>query len=264
VQSPHRWNPEGYSKSSSAQYEWAMALIEGISLRGDERILDIGCGDGRISAHLARLVPEGSVVGLDSSADMICYARSAFSGIHSLSFQLGDASSLPFEEEFDLAVSFACLHWIADQLPVLEGVRRSLVPGGRFVMQCGGRGNAARVFDLTDELTALPQWRSYLSGFPFPYHFYLPEDYRVWLAQAGLLCSRAELVGREMVHQGQEGLEGWIRNTWLPYTERLPDRLRGGFVSGIAAAYLERYPLDELGRSHVQMVRLEVEADRPA
>lgn len=261
--SDHRWNPDDYSKSSSAQYQWAMALINRLDLQGDERILDIGCGDGRITAHLAGLVAKGRVVGLDSSADMIGYARSAFSAEPRLSFQIGDASSLPFAGEFDLAVSFACLHWIADHLPVLAGVRRSLVPGGRFVMQCGGRGNAARILDLTGEIAAQPEWRQHFTGFAFPYHFYGPEEYRIWLEQAGLVCRRAELVEKDMVHQGQAGLEGIIRNTWLPYTERLPEHLRGGFISRIAAAYLERYPPDELGRAHVQMMRLEVEASRP-
>lgn len=261
--SNHRWNPDDYSKSSSAQYQWAMALISRLPLRGDERILDIGCGDGRVTAHLAGLVPQGRVVGLDSSPHMVDYARSAFAGHPRLSFQLGDASRLPFGEEFDLAVSFACLHWIEDHLPVLQGVSRSLVPKGRFLMQCGGRGNAARILDLTEEIAALPKWRQYFRGFAFPYHFYGPDEYRIWLEQAGLVCRRVELVGKDMVHQGREGLEGIIRNTWLPYTERLPEHLRGGFISRIAAAYLERYPPDELGRAHVQMMRLEVEASRP-
>ena len=85
----------------------------------------------------------------------------------------------------------------------------------------------------------------------------------IWLAEAGLRPHRVELVPKDMVHQGQAGLEGIIRNTWLPYTERLPAHLRDEFVQQIARRYLERYPLDEKGRAHVQMMRLEVEAERP-
>ncbi len=261
--SAHRWNPDDYSKSSSAQYQWAMTLIDRLSLRGDERILDIGCGDGRITAFLADLASEGQAVGLDSSEDMIRYASSAFSGHPRLSFQVGDASRLPFVEQFDLVVSFACLHWIADHLPVLQGVQRSLVPGGRFLMQCGGRGNAAAILEMTGEISSEPRWRQYFKGFAFPYHFYGPEEYRVWLEQAGLVCLRAELVAKDMVHTGQAGLEGIIRNTWLPYTERLPEHMKSEFISQNAAAYLEKYPLDERGQAHVQMMRLEVEAERP-
>ncbi|MFZ3148417.1 MAG: methyltransferase domain-containing protein [Methanothrix sp.] len=259
----HKWDPADYLKSSSAQYNWAMALIAGLKLHGDERILDIGCGDGRITAHLAGLVPNGSVLGVDLSPEMICFAADQHGNHLNLSFQVADASELHFSEKFDLVVSFACLHWIKDHLSVLKSVQQSLVPGGRFLMQCGGRGNAARILDLTGDLTTSPLWEEYFSGFSFPYNFYGPEEYGTWLAEAGLRPLRAELVAKDMIHQGQEGLEGIIRNTWLPYTERLPVHLRDEFVKEIAGRYLERYPLDENGQAHVQMMRLEVEAEKP-
>lgn len=259
----HKWDPADYQKSSSAQYNWAMALIAGLKLVGEESILDMGCGDGRVTAHLAGLVPDGSVLGIDLSAEMIRFAAEKYADRPNLSFQVGDASDLHFTEQFDLVVSFACLHWIADHVPVLKGVQGSLVPGGHFLMQCGGRGNAARILDLTGDLTASPPWKEYFSDFSFPYHFYGPEEYRTWLAEAGLLPRRVELVSKDMVHQGQAGLEGIIRNTWLPYTERLPAILRDDFVKQVAGRYLERYPLDENGLAHVQMMRLEVEAEKP-
>ena len=259
----HKWDPADYQKSSSAQYNWAMALIAGLKLDGDERILDIGCGDGRITAHLAGLVSNSSVLGIDLSPEMISFAAGKYADHPNLSFRVGDASELHFAEEFDLVVSFACLHWVKDHLSVLKSVQKSLVPGGHFLMQCGGRGNAARILDLTGDLVASPSWKEYFSGFSFPYHFYGPEEYRVWLAEAGLRSRRVELVAKDMVHQGQAGLEGIIRNTWLPYTERLPAHLRDGFVKEIAGRYLERYPLDEKGQAHVQMMRLEVEAEKP-
>ncbi|MDD2755001.1 MAG: methyltransferase domain-containing protein [Methanothrix sp.] len=259
----HNWNPADYEKSSSAQFNWAMALIADLLLEGDERILDIGCGDGRITAHLAGLVPNGSVLGIDLSPEMIGFASSKHAGQTNLSFQVGDASSLHFIEQFDLVVSFACLHWIPDHLPVLKSVQQSLVPGGRFLMQCGGRGNAARILDLTGDLIKSLRWKEYFIGFSFPYHFYGPQEYSLWLAEAGLRPLRTELVAKDMIHQGQAGLEGIMRNTWLPYTQRLPAHLQGEFVKEIAGMYLDRYPLDENGQAHVQMMRLEVEAEKP-
>jgi trans-aconitate methyltransferase len=259
----HKWNPADYEKSSSAQYNWAMALIADLKLDGEERILDIGCGDGRITAYLAGLVPNGSVLGIDLSPEMIGFASSKCADQTNLSFQVGDATSLNFIEQFDLVVSFACLHWIKDHLTVLKSVQQSLVPGGRFLMQCGGRGNAARILDLTSDLIKSPQWKEYFTKFSFPYHFYGPQDYKPWLAEAGLRPLRTELVAKDMIHQGQAGLEGIIRNTWLPYTQRLPAHLQGEFVREIAGMYLDRYPLDENGQAHVQMMRLEVEAEKP-
>jgi trans-aconitate 2-methyltransferase len=262
----HKWDPADYEKSSSAQYEWAMKLISRLKVAEDERILDIGCGDGRITARLAALVPKGEVVGIDLSPEMRDFAKERFpkGDYPNLSFMPGDASGLDFQEEFDLVVSFACLHWVKDQLPVLEGIRRSLRRGGRVLLQFGGKGNAAALLDVTEELTKSEKRSDYFRGFQFPYHFYGPEEYRVWLAQAGLQCIRAELVQKDMVHQGKDGLEGIIRVTWLPYLERLPESLRQEFVEEVARRYLERYPLDGQGRAHVRMMRLEVEAERPS
>jgi len=259
----HKWNPADYERSSSAQYGWAMALISELKLCGDERILDIGCGDGRITAHLAGMVPDGSVLGVDLSPEMVGFASRKHVDQANLSFRVADASLLPFCQQFDLVVSFACLHWIKDQMPVLRSVRQSLVPGGRFLMQCGGRGNAARILELTGEVINAPPWKEYFSGFSFPYHFYGPDEYRSWLEEAGLLPRRVQLIAKDMVHQGQAGLEGIVRNTWLPYTQRLPVGLQGRFVTEIAGRYLERYPLDENGQAHVQMMRLGWRAEKP-
>ena len=261
----HRWNPADYERSSSAQFAWAMALIDGLDLRGRESVLDIGCGDGRITAHLASLVPDGRVVGIDLSPEMVRFAREKHpqEEHRNLSFGVGDASRLTFLEEFDLTVSFACLHWVADHLAVLKGVRRSLRPGGRLLFQCGGRGNAARILDLTGDLIKSERWARYFQDFVFPYHFYGPEEYGPWLGEAGLRARRVELVPKDMVHQSQEGLEGIIRNTWLPYTERLPEDLRPEFIGDVARRYIERFPPDGNGAVHVQMMRLEVVAERP-
>ncbi len=261
----HKWNPGDYEKSSTAQYAWAMGLISSLKTVGNERILDIGCGNGKITACLAELVPEGEVVGIDISLEMVDYARRTYTSERhpNLSFQIGDASNLGFSEEFDIAVSFACLHWVKDHLPVLKGVFNSLVPGGRVLFQCGGRGNAADILTATEELIRTAAWSEYFQDADFPYNFYGPEEYREWMAQAGLKIIRAELIPKDMVHEGVRGLEGFIETTWLPYLERLPDSGRREFIMEVARRYIERYPLDENGRAHVKMMRLEVAAERP-
>jgi trans-aconitate 2-methyltransferase len=111
-----------------------------------------------------------------------------------------------------------------------------------FSCSTGGRGNAAWILDLTGELIKSPPWKEYFSGFSFPYHFYGPQEYTTWLAEAGLRSLRAELVAKKMIHLDQAGPEGIIRNTWLPA------HLQGEFVKDIAKRYLERYPRDEKGQ----------------
>ena len=260
----HKWDPKVYEKSSSAQQKWAEELLSRISIRGDERILDIGCGDGKITAEVAMLVPGGSVLGLDNSREMLSFARERFPPVSwpNLEFQYGDASKLQHVDEFDLILSFACLHWVQDHRPVLEGIKRSLKNGGRVLMQFGGLGNAAGILKVVDELISEEKWSGYFEPFQFPYGFYGPDEYRTWLELAGLKAWRVELVAKDMVQAGREGLVSWFKSTWLPYIERVPEDLRMDFIDEVVDRYITAYPLDDKGYVHVGMVRLEVEAEK--
>ncbi len=260
----HRWDPKVYERSSSAQQKWAEELLSRISIRGDEKILDIGCGDGKITAEVALLVPRGSVAGLDNSREMLSFARNRFSpeSWPNLEFQFGDASDLKYEDEFDLVLSFACLHWVQDHGPVLEGIKRSLKNGGRILMQFGGLGNAAGILEIIDELISRRKWSGYFEGFKFPYGFFGPDEYRDWLDRAGLMVLRVELVPKDMIQAGREGLVSWFRATWLPYIERVPGPLREDFINEVVDRYIRAHPLDDKGNVHVEMVRLEVEAEK--
>ena len=135
------------------------------------------------------------------------------------------------------------------------------MPSGRVLLQFGGKGNAEELLTITENLIQDDKWSGYFKDFNFPYHFYGPLEYREWLKQSGLKAKRVDLVPKDMVHAGKKGLEGIIRNTWLPYTERLPEELRQEFVSEIADRHIERYPLAE-GLVNVKMARLEVEAEK--
>lgn len=258
----HRWDPKTYEKSSSAQKRWAEELISRISIQGDERVLDIGCGDGKITAQISRLVPRGSVVGLDNSPEMLSFARSQFPAEEwpGLEFQHGDARDLQYDCEFDLILSFAALHWVFDHRPVLAGIRRSLKSGGRLFVQFGGRGNAASVLDIAGKMIAEGKWSAFFEGFSFPYAFYGPEEYRTWLDDSGLRTIQVELLQKDMVQKGRSGLASWIESTWLPYIERVPEKLRSDFINTVVQRYIQLNPPDHNGDIHVGMVRLEAEA----
>jgi trans-aconitate 2-methyltransferase len=147
---------------------------------------------------------------------------------------------------------------------VLDGVSRALRPGGRLIFQMGGRGNAADLVEVLDELVGQARWRSYFTDFEFPYGFYGTEEYGDWLEAAGLEARRIELVAKDLSHPGQEGFEGWFRTTWLPFTERVPQDQRAVFIDAVVGGYLMAHPPDAGGATHLGMVRLEVEALRPA
>ncbi|MFH1845422.1 MAG: NAD(+) diphosphatase [bacterium] len=259
------WDARDYQHSSAVQQQWALDLLDVLKLQSDERLLDLGCGDGKVTAEIAGRLTAGSVVGIDSSAAMVELASRTFPATTypNLSFQLADAAALPFTNEFDVVFSSATLHWVADHQRVLAGIRNSLRPGGRLLLQMGGAGNAEKIFAVVSELSAEPSWRSYFADFTFPYAFHGPADYAVWLPEAGLAPQRLELIPKDMVHSDRDALAGWIRTTWLPYTQRLPEGNRDEFIAELVNRYLASHPVDTDGATHVLMQRLEVAATWP-
>ena len=106
------------------------------------------------------------------------------------------------------------------------------------------------------------KWARYFKDFTFRWGFFGPEEYKNWLDQVGLRAVRVELIPKEMVQPGIEGLASWVESTWLAYIERVPDGLRHDFICEIAEGYVSTHPLDSDGQVHVEMVRLEVEAEK--
>ncbi len=257
-----RWDADDYRRHSAAQQGWARELIAKLDLAGDEHVLDVGCGDGKVTAELAELLPRGAIVGIDSSPEMIGFAQEAFPPERHprLRFELMDARALRFEQEFDVVFSNATLHWVIDHRPVLAGLARALVGGGRVFLQMGGRGNATGVVEVMHGLIAEAGWRTHFEGFEFPYGFHGSEEYRAWLEEAGLQPIRAELLPRDMTYRDRAGLAGWVRTTWLPYLDRVPEPRRPALVDEVVSRYLELHPPDTDGVVHVAMVRLEIEA----
>jgi trans-aconitate 2-methyltransferase len=253
------WNPEDYRNSSPAQKAWAEELVKKLALTGNERVLDIGCGDGRVTAAIARNLQGGRVVGIDNSPDMIRFAGDNFPGrlYPNLSFRRIPAETLDYQEEFDVVFSNAALHWIPDQSPVLAGIERALVSGGQMLIQMGGRGNAAQTFTAIDALLENECWGRYFSGFSFRFGFFDAEEYRSLITTAGMTPLRVELIQKDMTYPSREGLAGWIRTTWLPWIERVPEREQPSFINELVNQYCTMFPPDATGIIHVGMVRLE-------
>ncbi len=256
------WDAEAYRRSSTAQWEWGREVIERIRLRGDESVLDIGCGDGKLTVELARMAPRGRVLGLDNSPEMIHYARKAFPSERypNLKWVVMSAEEMNFQGAFDLVFSNSALHWIKDQLSVLKRIKRSLKPSGRLIVRLAGKGNALPMVEVLIDLFKSGKWVEYFHGFQSPFAFCGPEEYEAWLIEAGLQPIRVELTPKEMAQRGREGLAAWIRTTWLPLTQRIPQELREDFIRDLVEGYVERHPPDAEGLVYVPAPRLDVEA----
>jgi trans-aconitate 2-methyltransferase len=188
----HEFDGERYRAAACHQREWGDKLISELELRGDEKVLDLGCCDGTVTASLATLVPHGSVLGLDASAGMIAAARPLEQ--KNLRFALQDIRTLDFEDEFDLIFSNSALHWLKDQPRLLAACHRALKKGGRLRAGFPGTGSAAGFIQAVKQVMGEPAYRRYFAGFEWPW--YMPEasEYEALVRESGF---------REVSVQGQ-------------------------------------------------------------
>jgi trans-aconitate methyltransferase len=260
------WNPADYHEHSYPQYAFALGLLERLRLNGDERILDVGCGDGKVSAELATRVPHGSVLGIDASPDMIAFAQRAFpaSAHPNLSFRYGDAAKLTFQHEFDVVVAFASLHWVKDLPTALRGIKQSLVPSGRFAAQLVAKRYATAeikspLHRARKEVMDRLAWRTYFEGFEQRRAYTIDECERL-LRDAGFVLQRCEFVTEEVAHRDADALKGYARATWHRYTDRIPAQKRDALLNEIVQRCIELSPADRSGRICVRASVLEVAA----
>ena len=258
----YKWNPELYKNSSSEQMRWALELLSKLNLKGDEHLLDIGCGDGKVTAKIAEMLPNGSVVGIDNSQEMIEYASKMFPETNhaNLKFQVMSADTIQFQNKFDCVFSNATLHWVKDQNAVWKGISQCLKPGGNALIQMGGKGNAQLAINLLNEIIQQEKWKKYFDNFDFHYNFFSTEEYKKFIISSGLKARRIELIEKDMLHNGKEGIKAWIYSVWLPYTEKIPEEFRNEFVDLLSEQYVKINPCDDNGIVHTKMIRLEAES----
>jgi len=152
------WSGKYYKGHSNPQFKSALKIIDSIQFNGNESILDVGCGDGKISAELANQVPKGSVIGTDVSTSMIKQAQQDYSYIENLSFQCVDATEISFKDQFDYVLSFATFHWIQDQQKALNNIYEALKSGGKTIIKCGCNTQSA-LSDAFDTVCNQPAWK---------------------------------------------------------------------------------------------------------
>jgi len=196
------WNPTLYDDRAAFVSELAGDLVLWLRPRSGERILDLGCGTGTLTAQIAR---QGAhVTGIDRSAEMIESAREKYA---ELRFDVGDGQDLTYEAEFDAVFSNAALHWMPRAGDVVRGVERALVPGGRFVAELGGAGCVETVVSAVAEV--LREWQidpaPYVSWF-FP----SPARYLTLLEAHGLVPREMRYFERPTPVPGADGLSAWL------------------------------------------------------
>jgi trans-aconitate 2-methyltransferase len=168
---PYEFNGEAYKTASTHQKEWGNQIIANLTLNGTERILDLGCGDGALTAQLAAKVPGGSVLGIDSSQSMIDTALQHLQP--NLSFRVLDINNLDYDDEFDVIFSNAALHWVLNHQALLFHCYKSLKKSGYLRLNFAADGNCATFYKIVKAAMEIPQYRRYFLNFKWPW--YMPS-----------------------------------------------------------------------------------------
>jgi trans-aconitate 2-methyltransferase len=225
------WDAATYDRVSAPQVEWAEKLLERLPLRGDETVLDAGCGSGRVTQMLLERLPRGRVVAVDSAPSMVEHAREALDPERS-TVLLASLTELELGEPVDAAFSNAVFHWIADHDALFARLYAALRPGGRLVAQCGGRGNVERFHDAAKAVASEEPFARFLAGWEGPWNFAGPEETAERLERAGFVSVEAWLEPYPVV---PPDASGYLRTVCLGYhLEQLPEDLRGRYVDAVS------------------------------
>jgi trans-aconitate methyltransferase len=215
-----RWDPEQYRRHGGFVAELGLPVLDLLDPRPGERILDLGCGDGALTAKLAAIC---SVVGVDASADQVAAARA-----RGLDARVGAGESLDFDEAFDAVFSNAALHWMTEPDAVLAGVARALRPGGRFAGELGGAGNIARV---TEAMLAALAARGIDGRALWPWYFPTDDDYRARLDAAGFEVRSIALMRRPTRLPGR--MAEWVATFGGRFLDAVAETERAGFLAEV-------------------------------
>ncbi len=233
------WLANSYSRQSSLQLAMAREQLRLLRLNGSERILDVGCGDGKITAAIAERAAAGSVLGVDPSHDMIAFASSHFATAAqpNLRFEVADARRLPYRSQFDLVVSFNALHWVPEQDAALGSIRAALSSNGQAQLRFVPRGERKSLEAVIEEVRQLPQWADFFADFQVPFVHFSVEEYRTLAERGGFRVSRMSVEDKAWDFQTRDGFLAFARATFVAWTGRLPEHRWNGFIYDV----LDRY-----------------------
>jgi SAM-dependent methyltransferase len=247
--STQSWDPARYAANARFVSDLGMPVVEMLSPQPGERILDLGCGDGALTTKLVEIGCH--VIGIDSSPQMVAAARERH-----VDARVADGQSLSFDCEFDAVFSNAALHWMKDGRGVIDSVWRALKPGGRFVGECGGRGNVATIIAAVDSALARRD-----ITLPALWFFPGPDEYWSLLEDRGFAVGTISLFPRPTPLPGD--ISSWLETFMPGHLGVLPPGDRPTVLREIVEELRPRL-CDLDGRWTADYMRLRFSAIKPA
>ena len=245
------WEAGSYAKEARFVSELGMPVLRLLAPKFHERILDIGCGDGYLAQQMLLIGCE--VVGVDASRELVTAAKA-----RGVDARVLNAEALPFENEFDGVFSNAALHWMLHQDKVMEGAFRALKKGGRFVVECGGKGNVKVIRDGIEYAFARRGLDSY--ALPKPWHFLDVQETKGLLEDAGFFVKSIELFERPTPLPN--GVRGWISTFAKDFLASFDEKNREDFLNDVEV-FCQPKLKDADGNWIADYVRLRFEAIKP-
>ncbi|MFL5755665.1 MAG: class I SAM-dependent methyltransferase [Chloroflexota bacterium] len=243
---PRDWDAATYDRIADPQLEWGLSVVDRLPLTGSERVLDAGCGSGRVTEALLDRLPDGQVIALDGSPSMVAEARRRLAGFGDrVVFVVADLlAPLPVERAVDAILSTATFHWILDHDRLFANLARAMRPGARLAAQCGGRGN------IDSAMRALEQMGEPTAGKLFAG----PEETESRLRAAGFTDVRCWLEAKPRHWPDDESFETFLRTVVLGdnIANKAPDDA-DAFVHEVA---------HRIGSRELDYVRLNIDATR--
>lgn len=245
------WDADTYDRVAAPQEEWGREVLARLDLRGDETVLDAGCGSGRVTRLLLERLPHGHVVAVDASEEMVRKARATLGP--EVTVIRADLTELQLDDPVDAVFSSAVFHWIDDHPRLFTRLRGALRPGGRLVAQCGGEGNVGGFLEHVRRVGDTPPFADHVGGWDGNWRFVSPAAAAEALSAAGF-----EAVDCRLEHRPALLAEprDFLRSVCLgAHLERLPASLHDRFVDTV---------LDSVGEPvRLDYVRLNLDARKP-
>ncbi len=230
------WDGAKYAAVSDLQRKMAAESLSLLSLAGSERVIDIGCGDGYVTAQIADELPRGSVHGIDPSPRMIETARNRNA---SATFDIGEVTTMTFDAEFDIATSFNALHWVRDQECAYRRIAAALRPGGRALLTfvCGGQRPS--VEDVAMDVTRDALWANVFDHFDAPYAHPEPGDFAATATAAGFEILELVVLDKSWDFGSREAFTQWCTVGFSDWTSHLAPGTAQVFVDTVVDRYAE-------------------------
>ncbi len=228
-----------YKNASTHQKEWGTRIISELNLKGTERILDLGCGDGVLTKLLADNVPAGQVIGIDASIGMLDVAKELEG--NNLSFKHLDINQLDYNDEFDLIFSNATLQWVKNHELLLVNCNRALKNNGRIRLNFAGDGNCLNYFEVVRKLIIESKYSDYFQSFEWPWFMPTISQYEELVSKHNFGEYKVWEENADRYFKSKDEMIKWIdQPSLVPFLKFLPDTIKEEFRNEVISEMINK------------------------